>query len=453
MSKQKSWHLNRREVLRGTGGVALALPFLEAMSGHANAKSTGELPKRIACLFFPNGGALPPEKDKHHADWHWFPKGEGKDYTLNKSTESLEPHRQDITFLSGFSHPNGRRMAGHGVSDIYLTAGPVDANAYSNTISMDQVIAEKIGVETRLPSLALSCGGGVGTSGRTHTLSFTKTGQPIPAEDSIRRSFNMMFGKDDTSRKEARQQLLIRKSMLDRVLEDSRSLKNRLNARDRRKLDEYLTSMRDYERRIQRMESWLDKPKAEIDEASISLDATRASMEDYVRATYDLMFHAFQTDTTRVITHMLGIEGGGSKTDHFPEALGLDAHHALSHRRKTTFKEWGLWDQFMNQNFAYFINRLKNAKEGEGSVLDRSIILYGCSTSTTHLAKNYPLILAGGSQLGLSHGQFRKVDENKVRLADMFVSLINAMGIETEKFGDSTRNYNEIFEEQKVAAR
>ena len=452
MSKQKSWHLNRRDVLRGTGGVALALPFLEAMSEHANAKSSGELPKRIACFFFPNGVALPPEKDKHHADWHWFPKGEGNDYTLNKSTESLEPHRDDITFLSGLSHPNGRRMAGHGVSDIYLTAGPVDANAYSNTISMDQVIAEKIGVETRLPSLSLSCGGGVGTSGRTHTLSFTKTGQPIPAEDSIRRSFNMMFGKDDTSLKEARQQLLIRKSMLDRVLEDSRSLKNRLNARDRQKLDEYLTSMRDYERRIQRMESWLDKPKAEVAEASISLDATRASMEDYVRATYDLMFHAFQTDTTRVITHMLGIEGGGSKTDHFPEALGLDAHHALSHRRQTTFKEWGLWDQFMNQNFAYFINRLKNAQEGEGSVLDRSIILYGCSTSTTHLAKNYPLILAGGSQLGLSHGQFRKVDENKVRLADMYVSLINAMGIETDKFGDSTRNYDEIFEDQKVSA-
>lgn len=443
MAVNKSWHLNRRDVLRGTGGIMLGLPFLESMSVGADA--TKELPKRIACMFFPNGVALPPAKDKDHKDWHWFPFGEGKDYKLTKSTESLEQHRDDITFLSGLSHPSGRRMAGHGVSDIYLTAGPVDPNAYGNTISMDQVIADKIGEATRLKSLTLSCGGGVGTSGRTHTLSFTKTGQPIPAEDNIRRCYNLMFGQDATNLKQAKQELLIKRSMLDRVLEDSRSLKNRLNPNDQRKLDEYLASMRDYEQRIQRMESWLTKPKAEVAEASLSLDATRDTMQDYVRVTYDLMFHAFQTDTTRVITHMLGIEGGGSKTDRFPEALGLKAHHALSHRKGSTFKDWGLWDQFMNQNFSYFIDRLKNAQEGDGSVLDRSIIMYGCSTSTTHLAKNYPLILAGGSKLGLSHGQFRKFDENKVRLSDMYVSMMNAMGVPTEKFGDSTRNLDEIF--------
>ena len=442
MSSQKSWHLNRREVLRGAGGVALALPFLEGMS--SAAQSVGELPKRVACFFFPNGVALPPEKDQYHDDWHWFPQGEGRDYTLNLSTESFEPHRDEITFLSGLSHPAGRKMAGHGVSDVYLTAGPVDANAYNNTISVDQVIADQLGRETRIQSLALSTGGGVGTTGRTHTLSFTKTGQPIPAEHSIRRCFNMMFGQDDMSLQSARRQLLIRKSMLDQVLEDSKSLKNRLNAPDRAKLDEYLSSMRDYERRIQRMESWLDKPKAEVDEASMSVDATSAQMKDYVRAFYDLIFHAFQTDTTRVVTHMLGIEGGGSKSDAFPEALGLKPHHALSHRKGSDFRDWGRWDQFMNQNFAYFLDRLKNAQEGNGSVLDRSLIMYGCSTSTTHLAKNYPLILAGGSQFGVSHGQFRKFDENKVRLSDMFVTMMNALGVETEQFGDSTGNLDEI---------
>ncbi len=445
MPAEKSWHLNRRDVLRGTGGIALGLPFLEGMSAGSDAKSETDLPKRVCCMFFPNGVALPPESNEHHDDWHWFPDGEGSDYKLNKSTASLEKHRGDITFLSGLSHPTGRKMAGHGVSDIFLTAGAVDPNAYSNTVSMDQVIADQIGEETRLKSLALSCGGGVGTSGRTHTLSFTKNGQPIPAEDSIRRSFNLMFGKDSTSLKDARQELVLKKSMLDRVLEDSRSLKNKLNSRDRQKLDEYLTSMRDYERRIQRMESWLTKPKAEVDEASISIDATSSTMEDYVRATYDLMFHAFQTDTTRVITHMLGIEGGGSKTDHFPEALGLQTHHSLSHRKGGDFKDWGVWDQFMNQNFAYFLDRLKNAQEGDVSVLDRTVIMYGCGTSTTHLARNYPLILAGGGKLGISHGQFRKFDENKTRLSNMFVSMMNAVGVPTEKFGDSTGDLNEIF--------
>jgi hypothetical protein len=444
MPSLKSWHLNRRDMLRGTGGIALGLPFLEAMSAAGDSSNSKGLPKRIACMFFPNGVSLPPMKDKNRTDWQWFPEGQGKDYTLNKSTESFERHRDDITFLSGLSHPSGRRMAGHGVSDIYLTAGSVDPNAYSNSVSMDQVIADKIGEDTRLKSLALSCGGGVGTAGRTHTLSFTKNGQPIPAEDSIRRSFNLMFGKDSCNIKQARQELLLKKSMLDRVLEDSKSLKTKLNARDQRKLDEYLGSMRDYEKRIQRMESWLTKPKAEVAEAALSLDATSSTMKDYVRATYDLMFHAFQTDTTRVITHMLGIEGGGSKTDRFPEALGLKTHHALSHRKGCDFKDWGVWDQFMNQNFSYFLDRLKGAQEGDGTVLDRTIIMYGCSTSTTHLAKNYPLILAGGKQLGLSHGQFRKFDENEARLSNMFVSMMNSMGVPTEKFGDSTGDLNEI---------
>jgi hypothetical protein len=446
MSSKKSWHLNRRDMLRGTGGIALGLPFLDAMSHAGESKTAEELPKRVACLFFPNGVCLPPKKDDNHDDWHWFPAGEGKNYTLNKSTASLEKHREHITFLSGLSHPSGRRMAGHGVSDIYLTAGPVDPNAYGNTVSMDQLVADQIGEETRLKSLALSCGGGVGTSGRTHTLSFTKNGQPIPAEDNIRRGFNLMFGQDTISLKKARQKLLLKKSMLDRVLGDSKSLKNKLNSRDQRKLEEYLASMRDYEKRVQRMEAWLTKPKAEVVEASISLDATSSTMKDYVRATYDLMFHAFQTDTTRVITHMLGIEGGGSKTDRFPEALGLKTHHALSHRKGCDFKDWGVWDQFMNENFAYFIERLKNAQEGDGSVLDRSIIMYGCSTSTTHLAKNYPLILAGGKKLGLQHGHFRKFNENETCLSNMYVSMMNALGVETESFGDSTGDLNAIFE-------
>lgn len=445
MSKLKSWHLDRRTILRGAGGIALGLPFLEAMQQTSLGSTGAELPKRVACFFFPNGVALPPANSEFHADWHWFPEGNGTDYKLNKSTQSFERHRANITILSGLSHPSGRHMAGHGVSDVFLTAGPVDANSYQNTISIDQAIADQIGRGTRIQSLALSTGGGVGTTGRTHTLSFTKTGQPIPAENSIRRCFNMLFGKDNTSLQEARQQLLLKKSMLDSILADSKSLKTRLNARDRSRLDDYLSSMREYEQRIQRMESWLDKPKAEVDEASISVDATSANMEDYVRAFYDLIFHAFETDTTRVVTHMLGIEGGGSKSDHFPEALGLRPHHALSHRKGSDFGDWGRWDQFMNQNFSYFLDRLADAQEGDGSVLDRSLIMYGCSTSKTHLARNYPLILAGGTDFGLSHGQYRQFDENDVRLADMFVSIMNAVGVETDRFGDSTTNLDQIF--------
>ena len=443
---KKSWHLNRRQVLRGAGGIALALPFLEAMSWAGEKAAEKALPGRIACMFFPNGVSLPPEKDPYHNDWYWFPKGEGKNYKLNKTTEAFEPLRNEITFLHGLSHPSGRHMAGHGVSDVFLTAGPVDANSYSNTISLDQVAAEKIGQDTRLESLILSTGGGVGTSGRTHTLSFTKKGQPIPAEDNIRRCFNLMFGNDAASLKEAKKALLLKKSMLDKVLEDSKNLQRKLGSADRQKLDEYLSSMRDYEKRIERMEAWLHRPKPDVDPNSLPLNSNRENVKDYIRAFYDLMFLAFQTDTTRVATHMIGIEGGGSKSDAFPRALDLKDHHALSHRKGCDFKDWALWDQFMNQNFAYFLNRLKEAKEGDASVLDRTVIMYGCGTSTTHLAKNYPLILAGGSKLGIKHGYFRKFDENKRRLSDMFVSMLNALGVPTEQFSDSTANLDEIFQ-------
>ena len=443
---KKSWHLDRRHFLRGTGGIALGLPFMNAMSWAGENEAVKKLPSRMACMFFPNGVSLPPEKDPNHKDWYWFPKGEGKNFTLNKTTESLEAHRSDITFLHGLSNPSGRHMAGHGVSDVFLTAGPVDANSYNNTISVDQVVAEKIGQNTRLESLVLSTGGGVGTTGRTHTLSFTKKGQPIPAEDNIRRCFNMMFGNDTASLKEAKKAMMMKKSMLDKVLADSKDLKRKLGNADKQKLEEYLSSMREYEKRIDRMEAWLHRPKPNVDPNSLPVDSTRENVKDYIRAFYDLMFHAFQTDTTRVATHMLGIEGGGSKSDAFPRALGLKDHHALSHRKGSDYKDWAVWDQFMNQNFAYFIKRLKDAKEGDGSVLDRTLIMYGCGTSTTHLARNYPLILAGGGKLGVQHGHFRKFDENKKRLSDLFVSMMNTVGVKTEKFSDSTGNLNEIFQ-------
>ena len=151
----------------------------------ATAPKQSATPKRLACMFFPNGVTLPKERDPHHADWHWFPKGEGKGFKLNKSTESFEPHRNDITFLSGLSHPAGRHMAGHGVSDVFLTAGPVDANAYLNTISLDQLVAEKNGRDTRLPFLPLSVGGRRYAGTHAHFILH----QDRPAHSSRRATF------------------------------------------------------------------------------------------------------------------------------------------------------------------------------------------------------------------------------------------------------------------------
>ena len=411
------------------------------------ATDTAGAPKqRFFGGYFAYGVPMPADDAADRLENGWFPVGEGKDYIVPSMHQSIMPMREKITFLSGLSHPSMRTTSAHKGADYFLTGADLLKTYDKQSISIDQHVAQSLGQDTRLPFLPLSVGGGVGTLGRTHTLSFTKTGQPIPAESNIRRCFNLMFGQEKDSLDKARRELLVRKSMLDGVLEDSRSLKTRLNAADRSTLDNYLDSVRQQEQRIQRLESWLDRPKAEVAETALSIDATSANMQDYVRAFYDLMFHAFRTDTTRVITHMLGIEGGGSKSDHFPRALGLDAHHALSHRRKSTFKDWGVWDKFMNENFAYLLKQLSEAPEGEGSVLDNTLIMYGCSTSTTHLARNYPLILAGGKNMGLQHGHFRKFDEDKVRLADMYVTLLNTLGVETKQFGDSTRELNEILQ-------
>jgi hypothetical protein len=434
-----SWQLDRRTFLCGTG-VALGLPLFDCMHSATAAPANGkELPRRMACIFFPNGVSLPPVDHAHHKEWHWFPHGGERDFQFTKTLNSLEPLRNDLSILGGLSHRTGWKLPGHSVSDVFLTGSKIGGGVYTNSISIDQLVAQQIGVHTRLDSLQLSTTGGIGQTGRTHTLSFTREGQPIPAEDNLRRAFNRMFGVDDDT--SAMKALAHKKSMLDLVLAHARSLSPRLGRLDQQKLNEYLSSVRDIERRIERAEQWLDIPKAKIDPDSLNLDSNREAPLDYIRAMYDLMFLAFQTDTTRVATYLLGTEGGGQISDVFPRALDLDPHHNLSHYAKKSddgFKNWALWDQFLTQQLAYFLQRLKSTSEGDSNLLDRTLIFYGCSTSTLHLARNYPLILAGGQGLGLKQGRYLKFDEEKTPLSNLFVTMLNVMGVETERFSEST---------------
>jgi hypothetical protein len=436
--------LDRRTFLRGTG-VSLALPLLDAMTGSVQAAET-KAPRRLACVFFPNGVSLPEPGNPHHKDWHWFPHGEGKDFTFTKTLESLEPHRNRLSVLGGLSHPSGRKLIGHAVSDVFLTGSRISNATFANSISVDQAYAAHAGEQTRLPSLVLSSAGGIGKTGQTHTLSYTKEGQPIPAEDNLRRAFNRMFGSGAAADLELQKAAAQRqKSMLDRVLDDANSLNRDLGRDDRKKLDEYLSSVRELERRVVRSEHWLKVPAAKVDEAALQLDANPEGPLDYIRAMYDLMFHAFQTDTTRAATYLIGTEFNGL-SDKFPVAIGLKSIHGLSHGVKHSengYKDWALWDQFLAQQLAYFLKKLQDTREGDGNLLDRTLVFHGCSTSKTHLARNYPLILAGGGAFGLKHGRYHKFDENKKCLADLFVTVLNALGVETRRFADSTGNVND----------
>jgi hypothetical protein len=434
--------LSRRTFLRGSMGVTLALPLLDSMTARGAAPER-KMPRRVACVYFPNGVSLPGPGHPHHKEWHWFPHGTGKEFTFTKTLESLEPFRDSLSVLGGLSHTSGRKLPGHSVMESFLTGSDI---AKANTISVDQLYAAKASQETRLPSLVLSSAGGIQAGGRPSTISYTKEGQPIPAEDNLRRLFNRLFGSTAETDQAARKTLAHQKSMLDLVLEDSKALNSKLGKDDQKKLDEYLSSVRDLEGRVTRTEKWLDVPKAKVDAKQVNLDVTRDAPKDYIRGMYDLMYLAFLTDTTRAASYAVAGEGT-SFANEFPKAIGLPGIHTLSHSTNKSadgFKNWARWDQFLAEQFAYFLTKLKDTREGDGTLLDRTLLLYGCSTSTTHLARNYPLILAGGREMGVKHGGYHVLDENKRRMSDLFVTMLNALGVETKQFGESTTNLNEL---------
>ncbi|MEK6233962.1 MAG: DUF1552 domain-containing protein [Planctomycetales bacterium] len=440
---RKSWQLDRRTFLRGTG-LSLALPLLDGMSASAAESPT---PRRACFVFFPNGVSLPPANHAAHQDWHWFPRGEGRDHVFSKSLEPLTPFRDDLSVLQGLSHPLGRSIVGHNTADIYLTGADI-SKVYNNSISIDQVIARETSRHTRFPSMVLSSDSGIGYTARTATLSFNKSGLPIPAESSPRRVFNRLFGEvQGVSQQDRRNQLRNTGSMLDYLLEDSRRLSRRLGKLDASKLDEYLTSVREVEQQVDRTESWLDVAKPEVDPASVNLMAGTDDPGEFIRAMYNLMFLAFQTDSTRVATYQIAREDSRGVGDKFPQTLGLGSHHGLSHgaRKPDGYEKWGRYDQFLAQQLAHFLGRLKNCSEGEHTLLDRTMIMHGCGTSTTHRARNYPIIAAGGRACGLKHGALRRFTE-ETPFSNVHLTIARNMGLSLNKFADSTGVLTELSE-------
>ena len=433
---QKPWHLNRRTFLHGTG-VSLALPWLECMSQADDAVS---VPARLASIYFPFGVSLPNDKSEH-ADWNWFPKREENTFQYRNSLKSFEPLREQVTVLGGLSHPAGRKMGGHDTGDIFLTGANFAGSTYRNSISLDQYIASHVGAQTRFGSLVLSSDGGVGEPSRSTTLSFTAQGRPIPAISNPRQIFDRLFGAGDASSKNQKRLLENTGSMLDQVLENSRSMKSRLGKQDQRKLDEYLSSIRDIEQRVNRSQAWLDIPKPVVAQDATNLTADQSSPVEYMQAMYDLIFLAFQTDSTRLATYMLGqVAGATTIANAFPACLGLPGNwHGLAHGqgKNDGAKSLGRFDQLLAQQVSRFITRLHETPEGDGSMLDNTLVFYGSSNSKTHNNNNYPLVLAGGRNLGFKHNQFLQLDA-KTPLANVFVTILDRMNIPHDGFADST---------------
>ncbi|HEB54117.1 MAG TPA: DUF1552 domain-containing protein [bacterium] len=441
---QKNWHLDRRTFLRGAG-VAAALPMLDAM----RELVPNEPVRRLCFVYFPNGAAMPAEDDARWGKWRWQPHGEGRDYRLTETLRSLAPWRAQSTFLGGLSHPLSRNLLGHLAGDTWLTAGDLRGDVYKNRVSVDQVAARQLRRYTRYPSLVLSTDGGVGYKSRSSTLSFDHAGRPIPSEHRQRLIFERYFAPGGgLPTDERRHQLQRGRKVVDLILADSKRLHRRLGRRDQQKLAQYLQSLDAVEEQIRRNEAWLDRPLPPFDRDHVDLDvAPDVDPAGYLRAMYDLIALALQLDLTRVVTFMTGREDGMGFADQFPNrALGIKrGHHTITHdSHEGHWEQWGRYDRWHAQQFAHFVKRLAESADEHGSLLDQTQVLYGSCCSTTHNARNLPLLLIGGSRLGIRHGHFRKYDD-ATPFCNLFVGMLEAAGVAVETFGDATGGMPELF--------
>ncbi|MGI9239979.1 MAG: DUF1552 domain-containing protein [Verrucomicrobiales bacterium] len=433
--------LSRRTVLRGLG-ASLSLPLLEAMlpSPLRAAPSTfkplgqslGAHPRTIFC-YVPNGVNI----------LQWMPEGSGADYVLSPTLKVLEEHRGDFSVVTGMGHPNSK--GGHSGADTWLTGADLSATPgkdYSNTISADQVMAEHHGKLTRFPSLELSDSSGTGSAGHSHTLAFDRRGTPLPAEDSPQRLFERLFVPEgDASKSAALKRYAEKKSILDSVKDDAAALEKQLGKLDREKLDEYFTSVRETERRVGRMEEWIDVPKPEVDAEGLQLGSQPNNGHDrpmWIDVMMEISYLAFLTDTTRVISYEWSREAGG-------RGGGGENHHELSHHGGDAGMLDSLAgiDRFHLARLSRFMNFLKSTDEGGRPMLDNTMIVFGSGMNSgergEHSPKNLPLIVAGGGALGLKHGQHLAYGaEDHPPMNNLMLTLIQKMGVETGEFGDAS---------------
>ena len=450
--------LDRRHFIRGLGGFALALPWFETFA----SEETPQQRKRLACFYLPDGVPMPRKDDPAFEDWSWFPHGRGKDFRFSKCLELLEPLRNDLTVFGGLSHPAARSVHGHSNADQFLTGSPTGGSGdYQNTISLDQAYAAQAGEYTRFSSLVLSTDGGTGSPRGTQTMSFDHGGRPIPAENRPKRIFDMLFVK---SGKDAARRLEMSQSALDELMADAQSLRQRLSKHDQKALDDYLQSVRDTELKVEKARKWLNIPFPAVDVDHLKLDVTPEDPRNYLRTMYELIYLAFRTDSTRVVTYQLGRENGVGISDYLARAIGFSLTHQLSHKTKEPegWKNFGSYCRFISEEFGSFASRLKSTPEpgGTGNMLDNSLLLFGSASSAFHLSRNYPLILAGGKNMGFRHGEYLKYGEGNAEnqvdagissdkgwrgkmtyeelpLSNLYLTMLQRLGVETDHFGGS----------------
>ncbi len=437
--------LSRRRFLRGLGTL-IALPAMESLAPtRAFAASTksglvSQFPLRMAFIYSPNGRNMA----------EWTPAKVGADYELSRSLKPLESVKSSLQVISGLKHDkaaaNGDGGGDHARANAtFLTGMQARKTAGADIragISVDQVAANAVGQLTKLPSLELSCDearrAGNCDSGYScayqFNLAWKNETMPISPERDPKLAFERLFsnglaGEADAARAKRE---FYNKSILDFVNEDARTLQKHLGSTDKRKLDEYMTSIRDIERRLtQANKEAKDMP------AYNKPSGIPASYEEHIRLMFDLMALAFQTDTTRVSTFLLAHDGSNRT---FPEVGVRDQHHGISHHQRDPEKleKIAKIDEYYCRQLAYFLEKLKGTKEGNGNLLDNCMIVYGggISDPDAHSHRDLPVILAGGGGGTLKTGRHVRVSNEP--MCNLFLSMLDRVGVKEPRIGDST---------------
>tara|TARA_B110000879_G_scaffold36988_1_gene51480 strand:- start:25652 stop:27025 length:1374 start_codon:yes stop_codon:yes gene_type:complete len=447
--------MKRRNFLQ-CSGIGLALPWMETFA------AKGDLDHKIArfmSVYHPDGVGLPREDDPAWKDWSWFPQGGERDFRLSKVLDVLEPLRSEISFYSGLSHPSVRKVIGHANADQYLTAADTGSHGpYKNSVSLDQILAANVGEQTRHSSLVMSTNAGTGAPRATHTSSFDHQGRPIPSLNRPKRIFDMLFV---TGGKNTRDKLARSKSSLDLLIANVRSLNKKISSHDRRTLEQYLDAVRDTEIKLLKAEQWIDAPLPKVDSGHLNLDVTVRDSRAYIQTIYELTYLAFLSDSTRVATYMMGRENTGGPQDLLARAVGLNNAHGLTHdvKKPNGWRNLGTYNRFQAEEFGRFVQKLKDTPEpnGNGTMLDNTFAMHGSASSSFHLSRNYPIISAGGKNLGFNNGRYLKFgkgnednqagagissdigwrsdpEHDEIPLAHLFVTILKRLGVETDEF-------------------
>jgi hypothetical protein len=407
----------RRSLLRGAG-VTLTLPLLEAMQPRSSrAAEAAEPPRRMICINTTLGLHTP----------YLFPTATGRDYELTPYLEPIQNFRDQFTVFSGLSHPEVD--GGHPAELCYLTSAPHPrADNFRNTISLDQFAIEQLVPDTRFGSLVLA-------SSSSRGLSFTRSGVPIPADERPSRIFRNMFVNGTPAEVDQQVQRLKQgQSVLDAVLSEANDFQRGLNQQDLNKLDEYFMSVREVEQRMVKAQEWARRPKPEVSSKPPADIANAVDVPARVRLMIDLMHLAIQTDSTRFITFAL------NGLNAVPTIPGVTQDwHNLSHHGQdpTKLSELKVVELQQMQLFSELLAKLGDSSEGSGSLLDRTIVLFGSNlgNASSHDNKNMPIIVAGG---GFQHGQHLAFDPLKnPPLCNLYVQLLRRLGANVDLFGSS----------------